>query len=457
MPVTEGTSLGDRHLLGDKFMDLLIGFSISSILLILSVVKNIFVAYPLLIGLAVFIVIAVRRGYKLKDVLLMAIEGGKKSIIVLQIFVLIGAIISIWMASGTVPAIVYYGMKLINPKLFILSAFLLSCVVSILIGTSFGTVGTVGISLIVMAKAGSVSIAPVAGAIIAGAYFGDRCSPMSSSANLVANITETDLYINIKNMVKTTIIPFLLSIIFYTIISLNFPISNENSNITSEIAKYYTINIIVLVPAVIIFALALFKVRVKLLMLVSIAAAFVIAVAYQHVRVVEAIKYMIAGYNLNYDTSLKTIIKGGGILSMLKISLIVFISSAFTGIFEKTGMLKSIEEITLKAKNGYELFLASVITSILASAFGCTQALAVILTDLLMKKAYENSNIDKYGLALDLENSAIIIAPLIPWNIAVLMPLVTLSAGFDAILYCFYLFAVPLVNLITKRCLSPRG
>ncbi|NMM62732.1 Na+/H+ antiporter NhaC family protein [Clostridium sp. P21] len=429
-------------------MDLIICFIITFLLLILSIYKGIFVVYPLVIGLILFFVAAVKRGYPAKKVFIMAYRGGKKSIIVIKIFVLIGAITAIWMASGTVSAIVYYGIKLLRPNIFILSAFLISSFVSVLIGTSFGTVGTVGIALIVIARGGGVNIAATAGAIIAGAYFGDRCSPMSSSASLVACITETNIYDNIKNMIKTCIMPFFISIIFYSVVSQIFPLHKASTDINSEILKVFDVNMIVLLPALVIIILSLFKVNVKISMLISIIIAFLLSIIIQHNGIINSIRFIILGYSMDKSNPLYSIIKGGGIISMLKTSLVIFVSSAFSGIFEETGMLNSIENMTYKANSRYKLFRNMIITGILTSAFGCSQAIAVILTHMLNKKAYEKNEMDNDTLAVDLENTAIIISALIPWNIALLLPIVNLGADASCIPYLFYLYILPIFNLI---------
>ncbi|AKN30739.1 sodium:proton antiporter [Clostridium carboxidivorans P7] len=429
-------------------MDLIICFIVTFLLLILSVYKGIFVAYPLIIGLILFFAAAVKRGYPVKAVLIMAYKGGKKSVLVIKIFVLIGAITAVWMASGTVSAIVYYEIKLLRPNIFILCAFLISSFVSLLIGTSFGTVGTVGIALIVIARSGGVNIAATSGAIIAGAYFGDRCSPMSSSASLVAYITETDIYDNIKNMFKSCIVPFFISVIFYAVISQIFPLHKSSSAINDEILKAFSVNIVVLLPALVIIIFSLFKVNVKVSMLISIITAFLLSVIVQHNTIVNSMKYIILGYSMDKTNPLYSIIKGGGVISMLKTSLVVFISSAFSGIFEETGMLNIIENITYKANSRYKLFRNMVITGILSSAFGCSQAIAVILTHMLNKKAYEKNKMNNEALAVDLENTAIIICALIPWNIALLLPIVNLGADASCTPYLFYLYILPIFNLL---------
>ena len=431
-------------------MDVIASFIVCFTLFVIGSIKGIFVGYSLFTALVIFSLLALRRGFKIAAVVKMIYSGGKRTFTILQIFILIGAIVASWMAAGTVPAIVYYGLKYINQNLFILSAFVVSSVVSLLIGTSFGTVGTVGVALIVMARSGNVSTTATAGAILAGAYLGDRGSPMSSSANLVAHITETNLYRNIKNMAKTTVVPLGIAILVYTIISYRYPISTTDSKITEEISIYFNLGIISVIPAIIILVLSIFKINVKLSMLISVISAIVISIAFQNNGLIETTEYIISGYRIRNGSYLSGIISGGGIISMLRISVIVFISSGFTGVFDGTGMLKTVEKYTGKANTRPFLFLTTVIVSIITAAFGCTQVMAVMLTHMLMKKVYDDSNISSEELALDLENTAIVIAPLIPWNIAVLVPLTTLDVGIGAIPYAVYLYALPAYTFIEK-------
>lgn len=429
-------------------MDLIIGVVVSFLLLIGGVYKGIFVGYPLFISLLIFTLISVKRGFKPQDILEMIYKGSRKSFLVLKIFVLIGAITSLWMASGTIPGIVYYGTKLISPNYFILSAFLITSFVSFLLGTSFGTVGTIGIAMIVMARAGGVNTNAAAGAIIAGAYFGDRMSPVSSSANLVAHLTKTDLYENIKNMFKTAWFPFLVSGIIYLVISFMYPLNFHDNNIEIEILKVFKINIIVLLPALSILIFSFFKVNVKASMLTSILIAALLGILMQKHTIIDILKYALTGYKMDSMTPLYSIIKGGGILSMFKVSIVVVVSSAFSGIFEGTGILNSLDNIISKAKTRYELFITTIIVSTAGAVFGSTQALAIILADQLVEKAYNSRGVGNNELAVDIENTAVVISPLIPWNIAGLVPATTLGVGIGFIPFAFYLFLVPVLNLI---------
>ncbi|HWR10131.1 MAG TPA: Na+/H+ antiporter NhaC family protein [Sporomusa sp.] len=400
--------------------------------------------------------ISLRRGYTLNTLLKMMLNGSKKSLIVIKIFVLIGVITAVWRACGTISFIVYYGIAFMSAKYFILSAFLLCCLVSFLLGTSFGTVGTIGVVLIVLAKSGNVDINTAAGAIIAGAYFGDRCSPMSSSANLIAVLTNTKLYINIKNMVKTSVMPFVLSLIGYIYLSLGNPLAFYDNQITQAISNSFNISIIVLFPAVIILVLAAFRIDVKLSMSISILSGILIALFIQHVPFLQLLQYIATGYSMDKNSFFADIIQGGGLYSMLTVSLIVLISSAYSGIFEGTGLLSEIEHFFEKISEKISVYPALILSSIATAAFSCNQTLAVMLTHQFASKIYEKNRLSNYRLAVDMENTVILISAMIPWNIAGAVPAAALSADTGFIIYAFYLFLVPLTNLfIRKTPLAP--
>ncbi|MFD3157017.1 Na+/H+ antiporter NhaC family protein [Haloimpatiens sp. FM7330] len=429
-----------------------LGFIAIFITIIIAMLMNISLVYPLLIGFFILVYMAYKEGYKIKDILKMALHGGKKALILMQIFTLIGAVTAVWMASGTVEFIVFYGIKLIKPDIFLLCAFLITSLTSFLIGTSFGTVGTIGTALMVMAKGGGVSVSAAAGAIIAGAYFGDRCSPMSSVANLISSITETNLYDNVKNMIKTSSIPFMISLIIYYVLSIKNPMIIQGSIIADEIQKNFNIGFLALFPAVILFILVIFKVDVKKSMLASILSGILIALFVQKVPFIKLMKYIIVGYSMDKQYFISTIIKGGGIVSMLVIGIIVFISSAYSGIIEGTKMLENVEQNLDKLSKKVGTFNASFIVGLIVSAAAFSQALAVILHHQLVKKIYIKNKIDDNTLALDLSNTSVLFSGLIPWNMASFVPASMLSAGAAFIPYAFYIYLVPIYRLGISMC-----
>lgn len=429
-------------------MDVIIALGGIFILLMLSVYKGINIFYPLFLGLIIFIIIAYRRGFKPKELGDMVLKGSRKSFAIISILLLIGAITGIWRASGTVAYIVYYGIKLMNPSYFILYAFVLTSIVSFLLGTSLGSVGTVGMILMVMVKSGGINIDIAAGAIIAGAYFGDRCSPMSSSANLVATITETDLYVNIKNMFKTSAIPFIACVIIYAILSFQNPLYLGENQVNAEIAKTFNLNWVVILPALIILVFAVFRAKVKLSMTVSIVSGAFIAALVQKESVADIVRYIVFGYRMKEQSFLGDIINGGGISSMLSVILVILVSFSLSGVLEGTSLLKDVEKWVFKLGGKFGIFAVTIATGIVAGSFGCSQTLAIILAYQLLRSMYASAGIDKYELAVNIENTAVVIAPLIPWNIAGAVPAAALTADNSYTVYACYLYLLPLINLI---------
>lgn len=413
----------------------------------ISMLLNISIIYPLIIGLLLFSFYSYKLGFSFNEILKMIFKGGKKSTVVIKIFILIGAVMGVWLSSGVVPYIVYLGIKFMNPKFFLVYTFIICSITSYLIGSAFGTVGTIGIALIILAKGAGININLAAGAILSGSFFGDRCSPMSSSANLVANLTETELYVNVKNMIKNSLIPTVITILIYLLLSINLNISMVNKNIVKDISKEFILTPYLLLPAIIIIILSLFKVDVKKSISVSIIAAIFLDVFVQNRNIIETLKYMIFGFKIDNNNLVAQIIKGGGILSMLKVSMIVFLSSAYSGIFEETKMLQKIEGGIARLSERIGNTPSTIMVSIITSMIGFTQALAVILAVQFAKGLYK----DKYKLALDIENSAIVIAPLIPWNIAGAVPASIMGVNSGLIIYAVYLYVLPIYNIILSK------
>jgi NhaC family Na+:H+ antiporter len=382
-------------------------------------------------------------------------KGMKKSLSLIPIFALIGIITALWRASGTIPFFVYYGTNAMNPDYFILFAFILSCFVSFVLGTSFGTAGTIGIVLIVLAKSGGVNIYVAAGAIISGAFFGDRCSPISSSANLIAMVTETDLYDNVKKMFITGALPFSAAVIVYLFLSKENPINVANNRLIEEFSVYFNLHIATILPALVIFLMAAFKKSVKVSMLCSIIIAIFVCYFFQNLTWQEIIKTMIVGYELKTDSELSGIISGGGLMSMVSVSFIVSIASSYSGIFEGTDMLHDIQGFLVKMSKKVGVYMTTVFTSIVTCAFCCNQTLPILLTYDLMHNIYKEKGLTKSHIAIDIENTVILIAELFPWSVAIAVPLATIAVDAKAIPYAVLLYFIPLMahlpDLMKKR------
>ena len=422
-------------------MGSIIAILLFSLSLITCLLLKFSVVYALVIGYIIFIIYGLIKRHNLIILIKKSFKGVLTVKNILLVFILIGMITALWRASGTIAFIVYMGSKLISPSILILLTFLLCSILSVLIGTSLGTAATMGVICASIGKTMGVNPYYVGGAVLSGIYFGDRCSPMSTSALLIAELTKTNLYTNIKLMVKTSVIPFIVTCLFYLFLGFKSTISNISVNVTEIFKQNYNLNIIVIIPAILIVILSILKINVKKTMLVSIVISFIIAIFIQRDSIVALINYCIFGYH-HPNERLNLMMKGGGILSMVNVSLIVGISSSYSGIFKETKMLvslkKHLKDFSKKTSSYFVIFLSSIISG----AIACNQSLGTILTNELCGELVE-----KQKMAIILENTIILLVGLIPWNIAMGVPLKTIGIGVMSGIYAFYLYFLPLWNL----------
>ncbi|WP_339006571.1 Na+/H+ antiporter NhaC family protein [Fusobacterium polymorphum] len=422
-------------------MGSIIAILLFSLSLIFCLLLKLSVVYALIIGYMIFVIYGLIKGHNLIVLIKKSFEGVLTVKNILLVFILIGMITALWRASGTIAYIVYMGSKLISPSILILLTFLLCSILSVLIGTSLGTAATMGVICASIGKAMGVNPYYVGGAVLSGIYFGDRCSPMSTSALLISELTKTNLYTNIKLMIKTSIIPFIVTCLFYLFLGFKSKVSNISVDVTEIFKQNYNLNIIVIIPAILIIILSILKINVKKTMLVSIVISFIIAMFIQRDSIVALINYCIFGYH-HSNERLNLMMKGGGILSMVNVSLIVGISSSYSGIFKETKMLvslkKHLKDFSKKTSSYFVIFLSSIISG----AIACNQSLGTILTNELCGEFVE-----KQKMAIILENTVILLVGLIPWNIAMDVPLKTIGVGFMSGLFAFYLYFLPLWNL----------
>jgi len=422
-------------------MGSVIAILLFSVSLILCLLLNFSVVYALIVGYIIFITYGLIKGYDLKVLVKKSFEGVLTVKNILLVFILIGMITALWRASGTIAFIVYMGSKLILPSILILLTFLLCSILSFLIGTSLGTAATMGVISVSIGKAMGINPYYLGGAVLSGIYFGDRCSPMSTSALLITELTKTNLYTNIKLMIKTSIVPFIVTCLFYLFLGFKSTVSNISVDVTEIFKQNYNLNIIVIIPAILIIILSILKINVKKTMLVSIVISFIIAMFIQRDSIVALINYCIFGYH-HPNERLNLMMKGGGILSMVSVSLIVGISSSYSGIFKETKMLvslkKYLKEFSKRTSNYFVIFISAIVSG----AIACNQSLGTILTNELCGELVE-----KQKMAIILENTVILLVGLIPWNIAMDVPLKAIDVGFLSGIYAFYLYSLPLWNL----------
>ena len=442
-------------------MDIAIALSLSVIGLLVAVQQGVSTFFPLVGAMGLAMVVYQRRGVAVSQLWKHMQQGVQQSAGVLSILLLIGAVVAGWLISGTVPALVYYGLTLIHPHWFLASAFVLTGVISVLLGTSLGSVGTIGLALMIMARGADVNEQWAAGAIIAGAYVGDRCSPMSSSAHLVATVTGTGIYHNLRNMMMTGWGAFGLSVIIYGVVSLHHPLSIADNSLLENISNTFVLHPVTLVPAGLLIVLTLCQWPVRRTLWVSLGSAIALALTLQSQALPTVLRTLVFGLQLPSSNSLSEIFQGGGLWAMAKVCGVVLVSTALAGLLSGMGTFDHVSRWLGGWSSQRGMFGGTILASTMTSAFGCTQTMAILLTQQIVQPRYASAQLSQEQLAVDIENSAVVIAPLIPWNIAGLVPATVILADPSFVPCAVYLYLLPLWNWIfcppSPRCLTKRS
>ena len=426
-------------------------------LFMMAVVACLVTAKPLvwaiLWGLFLFFVLGLRRGYSIRELAAMAWKKGKNALVVVPVFLMIGMVTGLWRSGGTISFFLYHGLNGIDPTWFVLMAFLLSAALSFALGTSYGVCGTAGVILMTLARSGGVSIAVTAGAVISGAYFGDRCSPMSSCANLVAACTGTKLYSNVKEMLKTALLPTVLTIAFYAVLSVQNPITEVDPATLEALQAHFSLTWPVMIPAALMLVLPLLKLPVKWAMTASAAAALLVSVLVQGMPLAEALRTAIFGFAPEQPEL--SILAGGGLMSMTTASVIVFVTSLYSGILEGIEALLPAKKIVDRLAARVGLFPTMTLVSTLVVMIFCNQSVMVIMDEQLLGDSYEKRGASRMERAMDIANSGVTIAGLIPWSIAISIPLTMLGADYSAVPFAALLYLIPLCYLFTRKFFVP--
>ncbi len=415
--------------------------SVFAVSLVLCISFDISILAALVLGFFLFFGYGLYQRHSVREMASMAFSGVKTVKNILITFILIGIITAVWRACGTIPYIVYHAMRVCSPGVMVLVTFLLCCLISVLTGTAFGTAATMGVICVTMSTSMGIPILYSGGAVLAGSFFGDRCSPMSTSALLVSTVTGTDLYRNIGNMVKTSVVPFLVSCGIYAFLGLGAGGDFDTTQIQNLFAENFVLHPAALIPAAVIVLLSCFRVNVKITMSISILCGLAVAFLVQKVSLTELASISLWGYGPE-DPEVAALLSGGGIQSMVKVFCIVCLSSCYSGMFNGTGLLEGFRGSLNRLSEKILPFGSILVTSVLTVMVSCNQALAIMLTQQLCV----DTEPDRETLASHLENTVVVIAPLIPWSIAGAVPLATVGAPAACILTSCYLYLLPVWN-----------
>lgn len=423
----------------------------------------------LLIAMGVAIVIGIKNGHKWHDLEKAITNGISLSLGAVLILLAVGSLIGTWLLSGTVPTMIYYGLKILDPAWFYAAACVMCAVVSMSIGSSWTTAATIGVALIGIAQGLGLSPAITAGAVISGAYFGDKISPLSETTNLAPAIAGSELFAHIRYMFWTTMPSIVTALILFLILGFTETTGNNDHSIellSKQLSEQFNLSLFNLVPLFVLLALAIKKVPAFPAVAIGALIGGLWAVIFQQELILRLANGEADSLTANItvvwtaffdgvsietgNSELNELLSGGGMSSMLNTVWLIMCALSFGAVLEYLGMLKKfVDAILVSAKSTGSLIASTVATCIGTNLLTADQYMAIVMPGRMYKEEYARRGLDPLVLSRTLEDAGTITSPLIPWNsCAVYMSGVLLVNPLDYIFYCFFNWINPILAVV---------
>ena len=385
------------------------------------------------------------------------------------ILLLIGAISGTWMVSGIVPTMIYYGMQILHPQWFLVSSCVLCALISLLIGSSWTTVATIGVALMGIGKAHGFDDGWIAGSIISGAYFGDKLSPLSDTTVLASSVSGTPLFTHIRYMLFTTVPAFTLTLLIFLVagLSMNVAAMGNVSDFADGLNRTFLISPwLLLVPVVVGYMIARRWPSLVVLFLATLLAA-IVALIFQEDRLCEianqgnepgfmvlyegAIRACYDSTNINTGNDvLNQLVKTRGMAGMMPTIWLIICAQVFAGALTATGLLKEIMGYILRMVRGtFSLVASTVLSGIFLNITTADQFLSIILTSSMFKESYQKHGLENRLLSRSCEDGCTVTSVLVPWNTCGLTQSTVLGVATIAYLpYCFFNLLSPISSMV---------
>ena len=391
----------------------------------------------LILAASIAAVVGMRLGYPWKELEAGIVHGISLSLGAVLILLIVGALIGSWILAGIVPTMIYYGLQLLTPAIFFPSACLLCCLVSLATGSSWTTAGTVGVALIGIAVAQNLNMGLAAGAVVSGAYFGDKMSPLSDTTNLAPAMAGTDLFTHIRHMLWTTTPSLIIALILYTVIGMTSTAPHDTATVNAireSLAANFNIGLHLLLPVVLVLFMVVRKVPATPALMVGAIVGCVFAAIFQPAAVITladsttlpawaaVIKgcwhALASGFSLSSgNTALDELLSRGGMGSMLNTVWLILSAMTFGAIMETTGMLARIAESILSAVRGTgSLIAATLATSVGMNIVASDQYIAIVLPGRMFRAEFARRGLAPQNLSRCLEDAGTMTSALVPWN-----------------------------------------
>ena len=414
-----------------------------------------YVHIPLIIAGIVGAIVAIANGFKWAYIEKGIINNIGRSMQAIMILFTVGMLISAWIAGGIVPTMIYYGLMLLSPGIFLVATCLICCIVSLATGSSWTTAGTVGIALIGVGAGLGISLPMAAGAIISGAYFGDKMSPLSDTTNLAPAMAGSNLFDHVRHMIFTTGPSLIISLILFGILGMghagqDVDVSGVTALMDAMQDNFY-ISPILLIPPVLVIAMVVFKVPALPGLIGGVLLGIICSVAFQGGNIGDLVT--ITSYEgFASDTGnefVDNLLSRGGLSSMFYSTTLILCAMTIGGVLESTDMLKILVEKALEyAKGTGSLVLITILTCFFCNIAASDQYLSIVLPGRMYKNAFEDRKLKNKNLSRILEDAGTLSSPLVPWNTCGTFQATTLGVPTLAYApYCFLNLLNPLVSL----------
>lgn len=379
---------------------------------------------PMFIGVIIAAIVTMSLGYTWKSIEGMMVDGISKAMQSILILAIVGMMIGVWLISGTIPTMIYYGLKLLSPKIFLVAAVLICSITALATGTSWGTMGTMGLALIGIGYGLGMPVGPTAGAILAGAYFGDKLSPLSDTTNLAPAMAGTDVFTHVKYMLKSTIITYVIALVFFGVygfmhVSKGAVDTSQVEVLVNGLADNFNVNpILLLPPLIVILSIALKIPAIPGITLGMLSAAILAPFFQDGVTFGMILDVSRNGFVCETDVAaLNDLLSTGGLMNMSSSILMTIIAMMFGGIMEGSGQLAVvIDAITKRIKSDAGLIGATEVTCVLSNAVMPEQYISILVPGRMYAPAYRKAGIHPKSLSNALESAGTVTSCLVPWN-----------------------------------------
>jgi NhaC family Na+:H+ antiporter len=409
---------------------------------------------PLILAAAVAAIVAGIYKHPWKEIQEGMVQGITLAMSAILILMIVGTMIGTWIEGGIVPSMIYYGLKVLSPGIFLVATIIICSIVSLGTGSSWSTAGTVGVALIGVGQGLGIPVPMVAGAIISGAYFGDKMSPLSDTTNLAPAVAGTDLFSHIRHMVYTTAPGYVLSLILYGLIGTKFSggeIETQGvETILGTIRSNFFIHPVLLLPPIFVIIMVVKKIPPLPALLGGTILGGIFAMLTQSRSLKDVIQAAQTGHVSETGVQMvDDLLTRGGLESMMQTVALIICALSFGGIMERTGMLEVLARSFLKRVRRTGSLVATTIFSCIGmNAIASDQYIAIVIPGRMYKNAFDAKKLHPKNLSRCLEDSGTLSSPLIPWNSCGAFMGATL--GVNPLLYLPYAFlnlSNPLVSI----------